>query len=242
MVKGALRNFFLIVIVLGITVGIPPLSATGREIVAVNYPPMMIKDGRLPGFSIEIIKEAARRVGEDVSVQFLPFQRAIKTVQRRTGVIHPSLFRNPRRETDYTWIAEYMSVNNVFLTLREPIDTIEAARELKRIGVEAKAQMDVFLTERGFTNLERAERAELNARKLMVKRLDAWALTDMLALWKWRELGMSEPLILGKPVSSSPVYLVGGSDFPREIADRYERAIREMLDDGTIGAILKKYR
>ena len=237
----ALRTMIIAFMALGVMVG-TVASATSRDIVAVDYPPMMIKDGQLPGFSIEIITEAARRVGEDVSVQFLPFQRAVKIVQHRTDVIHPALYRNSRRENDYTWMAKYMSVNNVFLTLREPIDTIEAARELKSIGVEAKAQMDMLMTELGFKNLERVERAELNARKLMAQRLDAWALTDMLALWKWRELGMSEPLIPGKPVSFSPVYLVAGPDFSQEIADRYERAIREMLDDGTIEKILQKYR
>ena len=212
------------------------------QIVAVNYPPLMIESVESPGWALEIIGEAERRIGRDSPVQFLPFPRAIKTVQRRAQTMHPALYRNPTREHKFTWIAKVHVVNNVFLTVGSPIDSLEAARKLGKIGVEVKTAMDDFLTSRGFTNLERAERAELNARKLAAGRIDAWFLTDTLALWAWKQAGMKRRLVIGKPISSSDVYIVGGKNFPPDTLSEMRGAIQAMRSDGTIERLIGRYQ
>lgn len=217
-------------------------TAATAQIVAVDYPPLMIEGADPPGWAIEIVREAEARIGVSSEIQFLPFPRAIKSVQRRSGIIHPALYRNPQREDKYTWIARVHVVNNVFLTTGEPIDSLEDARRLGRIGVENETAMDEFLTAQRFDNLERAERAELNARKLAAGRVDAWFLTDTLAQWAWKQAGLEQPLVMGMPISSSDVYIVGGTDFPPDRAAAYRAAIESMHADGMIDGVLGKYR
>jgi len=217
-------------------------SATGTEIVAADYPPFMIKDGKNPGFSLEIVKLAERRIGRDSPVTFLPFKRSLKTVLRRNDVLHAALYRTPERETKLTWVAWYRTFNDVFLTLGPPVNSLEQARALGKIGVEAGNAMDLMLTRWGFTNLERADRAEINARKLAAGRIDAWALTDVLAQWIWKRVGSEKPLTIGRPFHSSECYVAAGPGFPEEEARLYRDAIHEMLEDGTIDDIFRKYR
>ena len=219
-----------------------PVVAMAAEVVVVDYPPMMIKHGNLPGYSVEIITEVNKRLGVDYPISFLPFQRAIKTVQMTTNTLHPALYRKPQREHQYTWIAKYHQVNDVFLTVGEPINSLEEARELELIGVEDQAAMDVFLTAQGFTNLVRFTSAETTARVLQAGRIDAWALTDVLALWTWKELQFEESLVPGAVITTSDVYIVGGPAFPAEQASLIERTVQQMLDDGSIREIIAKYR
>lgn len=201
----------------------------------------MIENGSMLGFSIEIIREAERRVGAQSNVTFLPFQRAVKTVQNRPERIHPALYRNAKREDKYTWIVKYMSVNDVFLTLKQPVNNLDEARKLDRIGVEAGTAMDIYLTSQGFENIERAERAEINARKLERGRIDAWALTDILAKWAWKSTTGSKKLVVGKPVKSQDVYFVGGKDFPVDLAVKYRNAVNDMISENLVDKIISKY-
>ena len=201
----------------------------------------MIENGSMPGFSLEIIREAERRVGAQSNVTFLPFQRAVKTVQNRPERIHPALYRNAKREDKYTWIVKYMSVNDVFLTLKQPVNNLDEARKLDRIGVEAGTAMDIYLTSQGFENIERAERAEINARKLERGRIDAWALTDILAKWAWKSATGSKKLVVGKPVKSQDVYFVGGKDFPVDLAVKYRNAVNDMISENVVDKIISKY-
>ena len=233
-----LTRIFLLfgTIVLTATVG------RANEIVAVDYAPLMIKDGGLPGLSIEIIKLAEKRLGVESPVTFMPFPRAIKAVKRRQGTLHPALYRNPQRENEYVWVAKYHVVSNVFLTVGSPVNSLEEARRLKKIGVEEKTAMDLFLTSRGFDNLERTNQARVNASKLAAGRIDAWFLTDILALWTWKQMGMDETLTVGQPISSSDVYIVAGKDFSENMTQKYRDTIEAMLADGTVARIIEKYQ
>ena len=217
------------------------LPIQSAEIIAVNYPPMMIEAGSSPGFSIEIIREAERRIGVQSEITFLPFQRAIKTVKRRPEKIHPALYRNEQRENSYTWIVKYMTVNDVFLSTKKQVNSLDDARKLARIGVEAGTAMDIYLTSLGFVNLERAERAEINARKLERGRIDAWALTDILAKWAWKNAIGSNELIVGNPVKSQDVYFVAGKNFPDELAAKYRKAVKDMISENIVNMIISRY-
>ena len=223
--------------------GAGPAKAEGLDLlIAAYYPPLMISaDGDRPGISIEIVREAARRLGRQTTIEFLPFRRALKTLRHREDALQPALYRLPKREADYQWIAKTHDVLDVFLTLGPKVNTIAEARSLGVIGVETDASMDVLLSSEGFGNLERVDSPEVNAQKLLAGRIDAWALTRSLALWTWRRAGLSGELTTGEPIRSAPVYVVAGLKFPRATADAYGRTIEAMRQDGTIAAILKRY-
>ena len=221
-----------------------PMQSTARDInvVAVHYAPLMIPDGSHRGWAIEVAREALRRAGLSHSVEFLPFNRSVKMVQRTMDTIHPALYRNPKRENKFTWIAKVHVVGNTFNTTNVPVNSLAQARRLEKIGVEAGTAMEDYLTAQGFTNLELAERAEVNASKLAAGRIDAWFLTDVLAAWAWKRTVPDRELVSGAPMSSSDVYIVGGRDFPADLAERIRVSVESMHTDGSITQLLKRYR
>lgn len=70
----------------------PPVD----RVIAAYYPPLMIEAG-VPSqrISIDIVREANRRMGRATTLEFLPFRRALKTLRRRANVLQPALYRNP---------------------------------------------------------------------------------------------------------------------------------------------------
>lgn len=212
-------------------------------VVAAYYPPLMIDTSNaMPGSSIEILRAAAERLGRKLAIEFLPFARALKTLQRRENYLQPALYRNPVRESDYTWIARTHEVEDVFLTIDKPINSVAEARKLGSIGVEQAASMDVFLTRVGFANLTRVDNPEANALRLNAGRIDAWALTRSLAVWTWRRAGIEKKLVIGEAIKKADVYLVGSKSFSPKLKNAYAGAISAMQKDGTIERILEKYR
>ena len=232
----------LLIAALGLIPLIAPSANAQERIVGAYYPPLMIApDGERRGFGVEICEIAARRLGREVKTEFYPFNRAMKTVERSDDALQASLFRNPTREPLFQWIAKTHEEEMVFLTLGDPIDTLDAGRSLARIGVETGSALDVFLTTRGFTNLERVDRPEINAKKLLAGRIDAWALAKNSALWTWKGLQIGRRLTAGAALARADVYVVAGRDFPPDLAEAYARVINEMRESGEIEMVIARY-
>jgi ABC-type amino acid transport substrate-binding protein len=93
---------------------------------------------------------------------------------------------------------------------------------------------------RGFSTLYSGVNCSTVAKKLAAARIDAWGLTDILALWTWRRMGMPGTLTVGKPIKTSHVYIVAGLDFPADLAARFCEAIDATRADGTIERIIQR--
>lgn len=209
-----------------------------------DFRPMMMGPDAPPdrlGYSVDIVVEAAQRLGRPVTTEYRPFARALQAVRNRSDAIQVSVFRDPVREPRYRWIAMTHSEEIAFLTLATRLDRLNQARSLRAIGVERRSGLDNLLTSAGFTNLQRVARPDLNAIKLQGGRIDAWAAGVNPAMWTWRELGFAEPLIVGRPLGARDVYVAAGLEFPAPLATRYAQAIASMDEDGEIDAIIKRY-
>jgi len=235
----------MIRVVLGfslIAILLKPVYAIDTEVYAAHYPPYQIEEGSQPGFAIEIIKEAERRIGRTSDIRFGPWVRSLKTATMNDNVILPAIYRTPSREKQFKWIVEYMTSKTVFLTLNDPVDSLDQARRLDRIGVTHKSAMDNFLTAQGFTNLDRVDYQQTNISKLMAGRIDAWCLSENLARWAWREAGLpSKQLISGKAIKKTHAWIAAGPMFPDDLAAQYRDAVEKMKADGTIEKILNRY-
>lgn len=216
--------------------------AKAAEIYCVQYSPLMIQNSPdLPGFAVEIIQEAERRMGEKSSIRFYPFARMQKTLLHRKMAIFPCLFRTPQREKSFLWIARVFRVENAFQSIGKPINTLEEAKKLKKVGVVAKTALHGFLQAKGLTNLDVVSRPELNAQKLAAGRIDAWFLTTFLARKIWKQEVSDIELLSGKPIFSPDVYIAANINFPPDLAAMYQKTIDEMHEDGAIQKIVSRY-
>lgn len=209
---------------------------------AAYYPPLMIDDGAdMPGIAIEILRAAAKRANRNVQLEFQPFQRALNTIQESPDAVMAALFRNESREAQFQWIARIHATKLRFLAIDTQINSLEQARQLGTIGVEAGSTSDRFLSRLGFENLERVSSPDATAQMLAADRIDAWLLTNSLANSVWQRLDLKPPLISGDVIKEFPIYLVAGPSFPKALADTYRTAVEKLHQDGSIKAILARY-
>lgn len=233
----------IILVFLLTTVLLKPAYAFDTFIYAANFPPYQIEEGPQPGFAIEILQEAESRIGRKSHIIFGPWARSLQKAINSDNVILPAIYRTASREKDFKWIVEYTTSKTVFLTINDPINSLDQARRLDRIGVSLKSSMDNFLTAQGFTNLDRVDYTRTNIAKLMAGRIDAWCLSEDLARWAWREAGLSsEILVIGKAIRTTPAWFAAGPMFPDDLAISYRAAVNQMKTDGTIEKIINRYR
>lgn len=226
-------------------IGLTAPVASGQEtLFYADFQPMMMGPDAPPdrlGYSVDIVAEAARRLGRTVTAEYRPFARALEAIRKRTDAIQVSVFRDPVRESRFQWIAQTHSEEIAFLTLGAPIDRLEQARGLGMIGVERRSGLDNLLTSAGFTNLERVARPEINAGKLAAGRIDAWAAGRNAALWAWRSKALGAEPTVGASLGARDVYVAAGLDFPQALAARYAAMITAMRENGDIDAIVRRY-
>ena len=242
--RGRLRQILCCVALFGLMAGASTSAQTGSvdTVVAAYYPPLMIDTSPTsPGLAIEIIREAARRSGRQITLEFIPFHRALHVLENSDAIM-PALFRNSAREDRYNWLAQIDATHVEFQTLGAPINSLDEARTLTTIGVEESSSPDVFLSDRGFENLLRLPGPDSSARMLRAGRIDAWLIPANLAQEAWDRLGFTEALTVGAVVHEYPIYIATGKALAPDISEAYRDAVQAMKADGTLAAILLKYR
>ncbi len=212
------------------------------KVTAANYAPLMNEGNEdNPGYAIEVVREAARRAGREVEISFLPFERAMYAVQNDTVSLMAALFYGKKRNDDFQWVVEIQRARLRFATLSGTFADLEDARTASSIVVESGTTSDVLLTELGFENLVRVKAPDASARMLAAGRVDAWFQDGTVMDLVWRQVEISDDLLMGDVVHEVPVFLVASPALPVTVADAYRAAVESMRADGTLDALSDRY-
>lgn len=194
----------------------------------------------LPGFNLELTNELAKRAGIEIEVIFLPWKRAQQTVIEGENALLIAPTRNAEREALYEWVTPLLTVERVFLTTGDPVNSFEEARGLKSIA--ARSVYYRALEEMSFTNIEEAD-AVANLKKLALGRVDAVMTVSARAQYIWTKvLGYAaEDLTIGEGLATSTIWLGGSPGFDAELMSRLDQANQELRADGTYEKLYAKY-
>ena len=134
--------------------------------------------GELKGFSTEIVREIQKRVGNSDSIQIVPWIRGYNEAQSKPNVALFSTARSADRDPLFQWVGPLYETTHYFyvksgskIVIRE----MEDAKKLGMIGVYKEDIRDQYLTQSGFTNLDRSIDQDVMFKKLMAGRIDAIA-------------------------------------------------------------------
>jgi polar amino acid transport system substrate-binding protein len=213
-------------------------------IVTAEFPPYaMMRDGQ-SGVVLEIVREMALRAGRRTLFDFQPWSRAQKTVQERPDVLIIPLTRTTEREPAYQWIAPVLEDEMVLIApgAGVPIQDFVSAKAL-RVGVQHDSPGETFLIEQGFTQLAPAVDESTSARKLIIGRIDAWFVRELVATQTARDVGEDPSrLVRGATWKTPPMYLAGSKAVPAALAERLREALGAMRADGAYDRIVNRYR
>lgn len=227
------------------SVALPPLQALTESLPPLNYE----QDGKVIGFSSEVLDLLAKESGLTISKTLLPWARAYQQAQQGPNKILYSLVRTPEREALFHWIGP-ISKRRIYLYRHAArtdikLKSLDDATAYMIGTAQGSAAMN-FLLARGFevgVQLDPAQDDARNMKKFKAQRFDLLLSLDWAAMYNARQNGMdSQALVPALLVDDSNDYWFGvslGTD-PR-ILSKLESAMARIRKDGRLQALVRHY-
>jgi len=219
----------------------PPL-----HIMTENLPPssMLDADGvTVTGRETDKIREALARAKLPYTLEILPWKRAYTVAQSRPDACLYSTSRTPEREKLFKWAGPTDEAEWLFYGRADhsfPLRTLEDARQL-RIGTYVGDARDEYLKARGFTT-EPVSNELLNPQKLLMKRIDLWAVGTRNGSPGPAQAINSDLIVPLLVFNRVKVYLACNPGVPDAVVARLDAALAGMRRDGTMARLERKYQ
>jgi polar amino acid transport system substrate-binding protein len=219
------------------------LPADAIRVTTSDLPPYAIEaTPATPGAIFELVDELLKRTRLPGQIEFYPWRRALfmTTSMPRTAIF--PLTRTSEREQQFRWLARLYHENFVFTSLKSSrFDARNAARnrELK-IAVLRGSASTKYLKELGYTHLVPASSAEESLRFLNGGMADViFGDRELMRAALGGTTGAE--LVISEPVRTSTTWLGGSLDMGETEVALFQKAMREIVADGTFARIMKKY-
>lgn len=210
-------------------------------------PPNQIQNeqGELSGMAVEIVREIQRRVGNTDPISVVPWSRGYLELQTLPNIVLFSTARTAERNPLFKWVGpidERRYVLYVRANSKIQLRTLEDAKKLSAIGVYKDDVRDLYLTGKGFKNLDHTIDNVNNVKKLMAGRIDAFpystvGIDDLAQSAGYRASDMKEIL----PLFNVQLYIAMSKDMPVPIVRSWTDAWNKMKKDRTFERIFRRY-
>ena len=208
-----------------------------------SSPPVsMLEGGQVIGSGTEKVLEIMARTNTSYALDLLPWRRAYTFVQQRADACLFSTTRTPEREKLFKWVGPTDEAEWVLLGRADRnyhLRTLEDARTL-RIGTYNGDVRDDYLRTRGF-RVDPAPNDMINARKLLLDRIDVWASGLRRGNSLRTRKGWGQKIVPVLSFNRVGVYLACNPAVPSELIDKMNAALDAMGRDGTVKRIDIKY-
>ena len=227
-------------------ISVNPALSQELTILTENLPPLnYVENGVLVGPSVETVREIQRRVGSNEEIQVYPWARAYKMSLEQENVVLFGMTHTEVRHEQFKWIGPLATKRDILVAKKGSgikINSLEDAKKVNRIGTLRDDTRERLLESLGFTNLEPVSDEQLNAKKLVLGRIDLWTYkipglrtvcelagvdyNQVEEVYHLREINLD--IAFSKKTSDS-------------IVEKWRNAFNEMLADGTLMKIRKEW-
>ena len=222
------------------------LLAEELMILTENLPPLnYLENGVLVGPAVEMVQEIQRRVGSNEQIQVYPWARAYRMALEEENIVLFGMARTDERENQFYWIGQISEKRDILAAKKYSgirINNLEAAKKLARIGTLRSDSKEIFLKKHGFTNLVPTHDDQRNAQKLVLGRIDLWAtkIPGLKTICKLAGVDYHEIEEVYN-IRKSTISIAVSQKTSKSIVKKWRTAFKEMLADGTILKIKKKW-
>jgi len=223
------------------------VGAQTMTILCENDPPNQFTaaDGTLGGFTIEVVREIQKRVGNTDPIQLVPWARGYDLIQRQPNVVLFQMTRTADRNPIFKWVGPVMEeVFALYSKAGSPIHVagLDDAKKIGSIGVYLNDVRDLILTKDGFKNLDRTDDPVINFKKLILGRVDLIAASpDSIAdLAKSAGYSISDVRMV-YPFAKSQIFIAMSLGTGDDVVAKWNDALDAMKKDGSFSRIFKKY-
>lgn len=234
------------ILCIAIGAGWPAAACAGAAPVRVStsdMPPLAIEAApAAPGAVHEIVSELMRRSKIAARIDFVPWQRALFLTSASTRSAIFPLTRSAERDAQFRWLVQLYLGSFVFMSLKTTrFDARHRAPDKQqRIGVLRGSLMIKMLKDRGYQAIVEASTVDENVRMLRRGMVDAVAGERAIYHATLKRL-FENSFQTSEPIAVNGMWLAGSPDFSDADAALLQKALKDMVDDGSYARILKKY-
>lgn len=188
-----------------------PAGAQGlRVLTEETHPLNYSEDGKVTGFSTELLRAMLKQAGIVAEPEIMPWIRAIQLTREQPGTLLYSTARLQERENSFLWIGPISPINVYAYKLRARKDLrLSGIRDLALHPtglVREMASTRMVLQQTGLSEdaFEMARNGKSNLHKLLLGRL------EFAVFMEWNFIALCKELQVS-PAEFEPVLLVDGS-------------------------------
>ena len=251
-------SFFLILtIVIGIFIKSSVLHAESKWIYDVSFqfvcsewPPFeyTLDDGKLTGFSIEILRSILKKLKIKDAIKIYPWKRAYVMVQKNKNTLCFTMARTKKRENLFKWVGP-IAPREIFLwKLKDRKIVVNNWEDVKkyRIGTVRGEAGESQLINKGFIvnkNIIVSNNAKLHLKQLYTGRVDFIYALKLTILFQAQKDGydpdkLEKSLLLNGELEYYYAFNKETSDY---IVEAFYSALLTIKENGEYNKIAKKY-
>lgn len=231
----------------------PALSQAASVLaVTTEFPPFQSASPQPWGLALDTARELAKRNGDTLDVQFLPWARAYQTAETTPGVLIFCLARTAEREHRYQWLGQIASgdVTVWQLAARRDLNarTLEQARRWQ-LGATVGDMKMQYLLQQGFVigqNLQESGDDLSNIRKLFAGRIDLLPFSHRQVLqYRSAQAGLDFAALkpaFNLPALAQPLYLAFSPGSDSALVRRYQASFRQLQRSGWLARQQRHYQ
>lgn len=207
-----------------------PAANTRLRVIAEDFPPYNYVDesGAVVGQSTEIVRSIMSKLGENISIEVMPWDQAYQLVQKEPGIALYSTARTPDRENMFLWVGPMMSYEK-YLYARKgsgiKINSLADVRDVKAIAGVKNEGGSQLLVDQGAVFIYAATGYEA-LKKLVDGSADLWLgpKADLSVTAKKAGVNLDdiEPVFL---VHKYDFYIVFNKNTPPAIVQQWQQAL-----------------
>lgn len=226
------------------------LSSLNAEVLRVatapNYPPYeYLEDNELKGFDVDVVKEIAKRNNLELEFKYMDFDGLIPSLKsNKADLIGALMKRTPLRETAVDFTINFKDSSNYFLQRLE-LGKTQNLENCENIDFSNT----IFGAELGSIQYDIAKKlskqvmgynnSSISILALRNKKVDVIVL-DKVAALNFLEKNEDLDVFCDYKDSISQGFAINKGN--TKLLEMINKTLQEMLDDGTINEISKKYK
>lgn len=211
---------------------------------SADFKPMSFKENdTIVGFDIDVVTEAARRIGKEIELRDMPFELLIPQLQ--LGTVHciaAGLSETPDRAKRVIFSPVYLGNDPLIVVVRagdtEPRTIGEALERV--VAVNQGYTADIYLSKMGSVQLRRLPSVADAIMALRLGQVDAFVTgrTSIARFLETEEGARYRTFII--PDTDENMALAISQRYP-ELAEELSKALCMMLEDGFIDQLREKW-
>jgi polar amino acid transport system substrate-binding protein len=202
-------------------------------------------DGSLSGLAVEVVKEIQKRTGNTDRIKVIPWARGYLELQTLPNVVLFATARTAERNALFKWVGPTDEKRYSLFVKADSklvLKSLDDASKLGSIGVYKDDVRDLYLTGKGFKNLDRTIDNISNVKKLMSGRIDAFAFATTGIPELAQSAGFrAEDLKEALPILKVQLYIAFSQSTPDATVKAWDKAFKQMKKDKTFEHIYRKY-